>query len=915
MAKQKSSQRFVFKINSTRLRDNGWNLNLTTHEARENDELIALSESNVLRFIDEIRGMKNVDEQIKEIKARIKLLKRDKDARINKFEIMSLYKELDGLQFKPDYMCLVVDRIKDYRDAHKHGFTINGITYCRLLGTTGGVKNSTIVFVNTEIADELKRRIANGRNMDMKLVPAKLEAYQALVCSASTPVSQPKGILVVDDIITNFKSNVTHLDDTADGEPVMKDIDDYSVELNVSDGCGMIHPSLSEQWQIDLDLDYLPSAFCTRYSWEKGMLGTFDFIDFAEKIAGTYEVKDVWGNTHDIRDIDMVLTTSMLKLWDSYSSIDDYVENSVKNGYTFNVTKIAPKELENERNLNYQFLQSFILTDEEIQELVQPTIDEIKDVLGRDYRKSILFLKGTGVNDDNVDFVDDDAVKALMIDKNMINDPFVINKIHYMIKKRINNAKTGVIKVNGNFSIIFGDLYALCQNMFKLEVTGLLNASECYSQHWTDRNVDKVAVFRAPMTCHSNIQVLNIASDEELRYWFRYMKTVTILNSWDTTCDALNGADKDGDLILTTNNPILLRNVRKLPAVMCVQRKAEKKIVTEKDLFQSNINSFGDDIGSITNRITSMYERQAMFAPSSLEFKILDYRITSGQLLQQNSIDKSKGIISKPMPKSWYDKKTNLISEHDTVEEIEKKELNMRILADKKPYFMCYIYPSLMTEYTKYISSLHSNCIRYFGLTYEELLSKDEKTDDELNFINDFNSGLPVGMSNCVVNKIAWIFEEEFDGYLKAFKVDSEFDYSILKSNKQYISEIFLAIKQQYELYKSELSVLMQKTKKERVSSYMFNPLKKHISDTFIEKCSFICPDINMLGDIVLDLCYTTNNSKQFAWDLCGEVFIDNLLEKNNNMISYLELDNNGDIEYGGNRFILKTKYIGETEC
>ena len=40
------------------------------------------------------------------------------------------------------------DKNKDYQTIYKNGFKINGITYRRLLGTTGGVKNNTIVFVN-----------------------------------------------------------------------------------------------------------------------------------------------------------------------------------------------------------------------------------------------------------------------------------------------------------------------------------------------------------------------------------------------------------------------------------------------------------------------------------------------------------------------------------------------------------------------------------------------------------------------------------------------------------------------------------------------------------------------------------------------------------------------------------------------
>lgn len=72
---------------------------------------------------------------------------------------------------------------------------------------------------------------------------------------------------------------------------------------------------------------------------------------------------------------------------------------------------------------------------------------------------------------------------------------------------------------------------------------------------------------------------------------------------------------------------------------MCAQRNAEKVIVTELDLINSNIAGFGDDIGKTTNWITTMFDVIAKFSPDSEEYKTLDYRIKCGQLYQQNAID------------------------------------------------------------------------------------------------------------------------------------------------------------------------------------------------------------------------------------------------------------------------------------
>lgn len=284
---------------------------------------------------------------------------------------------------------------KDYHRACR-GFSINGIKYQRLLGTNGGVKNETIVFVSERHADEIRRRINNGRNMEKAMVPAKLEAYNALTCSASIPVSMPHGILVVSDCETEFLSDIIYLNDEGDGEPVMEERKQTTVQLKESDGYGLMLPSLARRWSEELELDYLVSGVNTRFSWEKGMVFTFDFLDFAENIAGTYIVKDAWGNDVDVRNVELILTTSMLKLWDAYDSCDDYVQNCLRNGYTFGVAKTCPRELESERTLNYQFIQSYELDDADMEQLIKPTMDEIKDVLYADWAKPFCFSKAQG---------------------------------------------------------------------------------------------------------------------------------------------------------------------------------------------------------------------------------------------------------------------------------------------------------------------------------------------------------------------------------------------------------------------------------------------------------------------------------------------------------------------------------------
>ena len=909
ISKQQTCQRFVYKIHSSRLRKSRWNLTLPLAEARNNDELISLNDSQILRFIDSLNGVKNGDIAAKEIKNEIKMVRKEPNSLKNRRKIKKLYEKMDEIQFKPDFMCLVIDKEKDYWRARK-GFKINGIKYVRLLGTNGGIKNSTIVFVSERLAPELRRRIDNGRNKEIPLVPAKLEAYQALVCSASTPVSMPKGIAVVDDCIVHFKADVINLNDEQDGEPVMEFSPNVDVELNDSDGYGIMLPSLARKWSEDLKLDYLVSGVNTRFSWEKGMVFTFDFLDFADNVAGTRIIKDAWGNEVDLTNVELILTTSMVKLWDSYESCEDYLRNSIENGYTFGVAKNCPKNLERERNLNYQFIQSYDLSDDQVEELISPTINEIHDILQLDWRKAVLFLKGAGLNEQNIDVIDSDFAKAIMVDQRMIHDPFVKKKIFSLIKKRITDAKIGVIKVHGNYSIISGDPYSLCQSIFGMEVTGLLKAGQIYNKYWVDKNADKVVCFRAPMTCHNNIRLMEVANTEVMQYWYQYMTTCTILNSWDTARHALNGADCDGDLVLLTDNKTLVANTVELPAIMCAQRKANKRIATEDDMIQSNIDSFGDDIGKTTNRITSMFDVIAKYSPDSEEYKVLDYRIKCGQLFQQNAIDKAKGIIAKPMPREWYDRNANRSCE---IEDEALRQFNLSIIADKKPYFMRYIYPTLMKQYNTYITNTNKKSIREFRITMEELLAKpdNELSEDERQFIHYYHAKMPVGINDCVMNRICKRFEQEFDGYISKHSTDVEFDYNIMKSGAEYTTTQYNSIVKFYNTYNRRVQDYMQYAKKERLDEDEYAYQRLMMIQEFRSECQAVCSDKNQLCDILLDICYQREGSKQFVWDLASEEIIENLLQKNDYCINYPTIDENGVFEYCGERFSFNIKKIG----
>lgn len=579
MAHQQKNQIYVLKIHSGYLSKHNWHLNLKLNEIRKQPQMVvSLGSSQVLRWLTKLQGRENDDCRASEIKKEIKSIKKLENNYENKQNICKLYNELYEKQFQQDYLMLIMDSSKDYKYACQNKFSITidygerqeTVTYVRLLGTAGSIKKSTIMFINENRHDEIMRRINNGRytgpkdkepvkkhnevELNYKFIPAKLSAYFALQCSASITVGSftdterpwPR-VIVVNDAEVKFTDKVRIVKDSGNEEnpiwPTVSEPQETEIEANVSDGMGFISPEMSSKWANWLgEGDEALSGYNTRCAFVKGMVFTVPFVQFAEEIAHTYMITDAWGDQRDIRNADVILTTSMLKLWDSYDGFEDYYENCKKNDYDFCIAKSSPRELRNIHTTNYQYIQDYCLSDTQIDDLVAPTVTKIKECLGLDWKKLILYMCGSGLDEKNV-LKSDPMCKAIMANPELVKDPYVRSKVNRMIQKRINSAKIGVLDVSGDYAILGNDPYSLLQHIFGMEITGLMKAGECYHQYWTDKNVDEIVLFRAPMTSHENVQKLKVVASDEMKKWYRYIKTCCLINSWDTTAMRLNGAD------------------------------------------------------------------------------------------------------------------------------------------------------------------------------------------------------------------------------------------------------------------------------------------------------------------------------------------------------------------------------------
>lgn len=260
--------------------------------------------------------------------------------------------------------------------------------------------------------------------------------------------------------------------------------------------------------------------------------------------------------------------------------------------------------------------------------------------------------------------------------------------------------------------------------------------------------------------------------------------------------------------------------------------------------------------------------------------------------------------MCKPMPTSWHD---HYAINRDVDD--EHRELYHEIVADKKPYFMCYIYPTLMRQYNTYVKNSNKNAFREFGISVNDIIQLDEaeRSDRMSEFLKYYNKSLPVGICDCTMNRICKKFEEAFDGYLIKNKPSEKFDCSIMKSGSHYTKSQVARLGEFYATYNRRVRDLKVYAQYERVDDYEMLQRLAELRDEFLRQCAIVCPDRHAMCDMLLDLCYKKNSSKGFVWELCGREIIENLLRRSGMVVSYPARDDSGDILYHGERFAIYT--------
>jgi len=541
----KLQQFYVWKIGSAHLRRKNYKIDLSISEARQSGEIVSLGDSQLLRSVRLLKGIDFKQEDLNALLEEKKKIKRKKSSPESCKRLGEIEGEIDGMLFVPEIISVGVDHIRHYESMGREGFWVNGRKYVRLMVSAGQARRNNALFVDESYEKELKRVLNNGRK-DIDVVQSKFSAYFALASSASMKVSTPI-IAVIPDCEIVRTERVDFIEESTDPNKDDQVIEcDKEITFSLFDGQGLISPRMARQWSYeDLELDYIPSAFIARSNFIKGLFVTFDFNEFSDEI-GKHIVKDMWGNDVNIRDVDIVLTASQFKLWSAFDSCQQYMKNCRENNLSWGVTRVAPKKENDVVNLNYQFCQILDLNDEQVSKLCQQTVDYFGEVVNGNVDETLVYLLGKLTEDYSekmFDKIHDNVTKALILNRELIKDPYIKGHLIAGLNKKIKESYIGNLMVLGNYEFMIADPYAFCEHLFGMEVKGLLKRNEHYCQYWLDKGDEKVVAMRAPLTYKNEAQILNLKDGEERRNWYKYINSGVIYNVFGVDCMVHGGSD------------------------------------------------------------------------------------------------------------------------------------------------------------------------------------------------------------------------------------------------------------------------------------------------------------------------------------------------------------------------------------
>ena len=525
------------------------------------------------------------------------------------------------------------------------------IHYVMLYRSTNKAKKGSCIFINEKLYKKARDFIYMGIKLPKRNAPiVEISAYASLVGSSIVDKVKinPKNILILKDIDSAFNTKVISVETNKNKECIANTIENYQIKNTLFDGQALIDESIFPDWGNGFIL--LRHHMCKMAAF-KTKIQVF-FKDYYGDQYSEAKIKDMFGNEHYVKDIELITTDNAMK-WLKFDITYDYwCDRVYENNCMFGIVKTAhPSKLGEVQRMSYQMINSL---DIDIMESVVNRTKTYIESMKRDNKIFLQYLK------ENENFSNDYVVLVALCEQNwdFTRSEYYRNRKRKIIEAYTKQFKAGKVVQKGDNLTAVGSpyemlLYTVGEDISESPIFYTeYDAIQCYTKLFD--NNENIAAFRNPHNGKYNICHLHNVYNEVFDKYFDLGKRVIVVNCIHTDIqDRANGCDFDSDFFYCTNQKDIVLHARNCylnyPTIV-------NNIPKEKNIYDNSPLSFATVDNNLAKAQMSIGESSnlaqiALTYTCNFDIQELEDYVCILSVLAQCAIDNAKRKFDVNIPK------------------------------------------------------------------------------------------------------------------------------------------------------------------------------------------------------------------------------------------------------------------------
>ena len=535
----------------------------------------------------------------------------------------------------------------EYITRKKNGDIIKRETihYKMLYRSTGKAKKGSCMFICDRLYKKAIKFLYMGIKLPKKNSPiVEISAYAPLISSAIVGKVKinPKNILILKDVDRYFDTKVVAVKTDKNRQCYAEHIDNYKLKNTLFDGQALIDSSIFPEWGNGYIL--LRHHFCKMAAFSTNIQQFFK--DYFGDNYYSATVKDMFGNEHYVKDIELITTDNAMKWLKFDISYEYWCEKVYENNCMFGIVKTAHEsKLGEVQRMSYQMVNCL---DESIMEnVVKESVDYV-ETLKQDDDEFLKYLEK------NKNFSNDYEVLITLCEQNrdFLRSSYFRRRKRKIIENYVLNMKSGKLIQNAENLVVVGSPYAMLlyaatgkEDSVDDDDTFFIESGtiQCYTERFNSG--EYLAFFRSPFNSQNNLTYLHNTYHKKLDKYFNLGRQCIAINMNGTDAqDRNNGMDMDSDSGYTTNQPDIVQHAKKCysdhPTIVNLIPRDSKKYNRSMDeyaLIDNNLANSQLDIGLSSN----LAQIARTYSCNFNDEKYVDY-VCILSVLAQVAIDNAK---------------------------------------------------------------------------------------------------------------------------------------------------------------------------------------------------------------------------------------------------------------------------------